>query len=84
MKYYGFLFLVLASLMASVFVEGRNLFGSTFFTVAYFSMSLVLIIGSKRRESGNVDITLGFLLIFSVGFLSTESLITILTGRGLR
>ena len=81
MKYYGFLFLVLASLIASVFVEGNNLFGSTFFTVAYAAMSLVLVIGSKYHESFKIDMLLGMLLIFSVGFLSTEVLTQMLTNR---
>lgn len=81
MRYYGFLLLVLASLIASVFVEGRNLFCSAFFTVAYATMGLVLVIGSKYHESLRIDVLLGLLLIFSVGFLSTEALVKILTNR---
>jgi hypothetical protein len=81
MRYYGLLFLVLASLITSVFVEGKNLFQSEFFSTAYAVMSLVLIIGSKYKESGNVDIVMGMLLIFSVAFLSTQALIEILTNR---
>jgi len=82
MRYYGFLFLVLASLMASVFVEGRNLFSSAFFTVGYASMSAVLLTGSKYHETGNIAILLGLSLIFSVGFLSTETLINIIANKG--
>ena len=81
MRYYGLLLLVLASLITSVFVEGRNLFRSEFFSTAYAVMSLVLIIGSKHRESGNVDVAMGMLLIFSVAFLSTQALVEILTNR---
>lgn len=81
MRYYGFLLLVLATLVASVFVQGKNLFGSSFFTVAYAVMSVVLIIGSKRAESSGTDFLLGSLLIFSIGFLSTETLIELVTNR---
>ncbi len=81
MRYYGFLLLVLATLVASVFVQGKNLFGSSFFTVAYAAMSVVLIIGSKRAESSGTDFLLGSLLIFSIGFLSTETLIELVTNR---
>ncbi|MBN2331422.1 MAG: hypothetical protein JXC85_06410 [Candidatus Aenigmarchaeota archaeon] len=81
MRYYGLLLLVLACLMASVFVEGQDLFRSEFFSISYAVMSLVLIIGSKRRESGNVDVAIGMLLLFSVAFLSTETLVGIMTDR---
>ena len=73
----------MASLIASVFVEGQNLFNSEFFTITYAAMSLVLILGSKYRESGNVDIMLGLLLIFSVGFLSTDILVKIFTNSAM-
>ncbi len=81
MRYYGLLLLVLASLITSVFVEGKNLFQSEFFSTAYAVMSLVLIIGSKYGESGNVDMVMGLLLIFSVAFLSTQALVEILANR---
>ena len=74
MRYYGYLALVLVTLIASVLVEGRNLFSSAFFTLAYTVMSLVLVIGSKNPESFRVDMLLGLLLIFSVAFMSTEVL----------
>lgn len=79
MRYYGFLLLVLSSLIASVFVEGKNLFSSDFFTVAYSAMSIVLIIGSKYKEKFKIDMLLGTLLIFSIGFLSTQTLIEMAT-----
>ena len=79
MRYYGFLFLVLACLIASVFVEGSNLFKSDFFLIAYAVMSLVLMIGSRHRETGSVDIVMGLLLLFSVGFLSTQVLVGMMT-----
>jgi len=81
MKYYGFLLLVLASLIASVFVQGENLFQSDFFSVAYVAMSLVLLLGSRYQESGSLDLLLGMLLIFAVAFLSTEALIRIITNN---
>ena len=81
MKYYGYLFLVLASLVASVIVQGKNLFSSEFFIVAYMAMAAVLVVGSKYQESYIIDVILGLLLIFSVGFLSTEFLIKMLAGR---
>jgi hypothetical protein len=81
MKYYGLLSLVLACLMASVFVEGKNLFGSSFFAVAYAVMAFVLAIGSKHPESLSTDIVLGMLLIFAVGFLSTQALIEMATNN---
>ncbi|MFH0956454.1 MAG: hypothetical protein V1813_01180 [Candidatus Aenigmatarchaeota archaeon] len=71
MKYYGLLLLVLSCLVASVFVEGERLFQSEFFFVAYAAMGLALIIGSKKEESLRVDVGLGLILIFAVGFLST-------------
>ena len=81
MRYYGFLLLVLASLIAAVFVEGSDLFGSAFFSVAYAGMSMVLVIGSKYRESFRVDMLLGLLLIFAVAFLSTEVLTQMMTNQ---
>jgi len=81
MKYYGFLSLVLACLMASVFVQGKGLFNSSFFLVAYLTMSAVLVVGSKYQECFVVDVLLGLLLTFAVGFLSTEVIVKILTGR---
>jgi hypothetical protein len=81
MKYYGHLMLVLACLVASVLVQGENMFSSEFFTVGYIAMALVLIIGSKNKESLQVDTSMGMLLIFSIGFMSTEVLIDMLTNK---
>jgi len=78
-KYYGLLLLVLSCLIASVFVEGKDLFSSDFYTTAYGAMALVLVIGSKNQESRRVDNALGLLLIFSVGFLSTRMLVQMMT-----
>ena len=80
MKYYGLLMLVLTCLAASVFVEGRTLFESEFFTVGYAAMALVLVIGSKKKESLRVDIAMGMLMMFSVAFLSTSLIVEMLTG----
>lgn len=80
MKYYGLLMLVLTCLVASVFVEGRTLFESEFFTVGYAAMALVLVIGSKKKESLRVDIAMGMLMMFSVAFLSTSLIVEMLTG----
>jgi hypothetical protein len=80
MKYYGLLLLVLSCLIASVFVEGQGLFNSEFFMVAYGSMALVLFIGSKKKESLEVDVGLGLLLIFSVAFLSTTIITQMMKG----
>lgn len=82
MQYLGYLALVLASLIASVFVEGSNLFSSAFFGIAYATMSVVLVVGAKRKESTAVDFFLGSCLIFAVAFLSTETLIKIIAGQG--
>jgi len=72
MKYYGYLCLILACLVSSAFVEGRDLFSSSFFLVAYPAMSIVLVIGTKNEESFLIDVILGMLLIFAVGFMSTD------------
>ena len=81
MKYYGFLALVLACLIASVLVQGQNLFRSAFFAVAYVVMSMVLVIGSRKEESWSTDLIIGALLIFCIAFLSTETLTGMLSGR---
>ena len=81
MKYHGYLLLVLTTLASSVLIENRNLFSSAFFTVAYITMSIVLVIGTKFRESQRIDILLGLLLMFSVAFLSTETIIYIIQSR---
>lgn len=81
MKYYGYLLLVFFTLVSSVLIENRNLFNSGFFTVAYISMSMVLLIGAKTRETAKIDTLLGMLLLFSVAFLSTETLLNIFLGN---
>ncbi|UCD03241.1 MAG: hypothetical protein JSV63_01220 [Candidatus Aenigmatarchaeota archaeon] len=81
MKYYGLLLLVLACLVASVLVQGNNLFASEFFTVGYVAMATVIVLGAKHEESMEVDAALGMILIFSIGFMSTEVLIDMLTNK---
>jgi hypothetical protein len=80
MKYYGLQILVLSCLIASVFVEGQRLFQSEFFLVAYGAMALVLFVGSKKKESLEVDLGLGLLLLFSVAFLSTTMIFQMMKG----
>lgn len=81
MKYYGLLMLVLVSLVAAVLVQGENLFESEFFTVGYVAMGVVIVLGAKHRESRSVDTALGMILLFSIGFMSTEILIDMLTNK---
>ncbi|UCD02743.1 MAG: hypothetical protein JSV63_03070 [Candidatus Aenigmatarchaeota archaeon] len=81
MRYRGYLVLVFITLIASVLIENRNLFSTTFFTIGYITMSVVLVIGSKYRENYKVDAVIGTLLIFSVGFLSTQTFIYMFTNK---
>jgi hypothetical protein len=80
MKYYGLLLLVLSCLIGSVVVEGQGLFKSEFFLVAYGTMAVVLFIGSKKKESLQVDVGLGLLLMCSVAFLSTTMIMQMARG----
>ena len=81
MRYYGLLLLVLVCLVASVLVQGENLFSSEFFTIGYIAMAVVIVLGAKYDESTHVDAALGMLLLFSIGFMSTEVLIDMLTNN---
>ncbi len=81
MKYYGLLSLVLVCMMASVFVEGEEMFQNSLFSVAYVTMGIVLVVGSKLDETMAVDFALGWLTIFSVGFISTQALIEMVTNN---
>jgi len=81
MKYYRLLILVLFCLITSVFVEGQNMFASSLFTTAYATMTFVLVTGSKYEESFRIDILIGMLLIFSIGFMSTQTLIEMFTNN---
>jgi len=81
MNYYGLLALVLACLVSSVIVKGQELFSSVFFMVAYAAMSFVLVIGSRNEETHRIDIFLGIILLLSVGFMSTEILIDMITNN---
>ncbi len=80
MKYYGNLMLVLSCLMASVFVEGNNLFKDDSYTIAYAMMGITLFMGSKHRESMETDFGLGILLMTAVGFMSTRLIFDMLRG----
>jgi hypothetical protein len=79
MGYYRMLAVIFAILMLSVVVQGRNLFSDAFFAIAYAVMSAALFIGTKFRASSTTAIAIGMLLIFSVGFLSTNALIEFFT-----
>lgn len=81
MRYYGLLLLVLVCLVVSVLVQGENLFASEFFTVAYIAMGVVIVLGAKHDESLEVDAGLGMILLFAIGFMSTEVLIDMLTNN---
>ncbi len=73
--YYRMLAVIFTVLILSVIVQGRNLFSDPFFAIAYAVMSLVLFIGTKWKESSRVAMAIGLLLIFSIGFLSTDVLV---------
>jgi hypothetical protein len=75
MGYYGMLGVVFAILILSVIVQGEALFSDAFFAIAYAVMAIVLVIGTKSRPGSKPAIAIGLLLIFSVGFLSTNVLI---------
>ncbi len=75
MGYYRMLAVVFVILILSVIVQGTELFSDAFFAIAYAVMSLVLFIGTKFKESPKVADAIGLILIFTVGFLSTLTLI---------
>ncbi|UCC91610.1 MAG: hypothetical protein JSV39_04880 [Candidatus Aenigmatarchaeota archaeon] len=79
MGYYKMLAVVFVILIISVIVQGRELFSDAFFAIAYAVMSLVLFIGTKFKQSPKVADAIGLILIFSVGFLSTMTLIDFTT-----
>ena len=66
-------------LILSVIVQGSYLFSDVFFSIAYAVMGLVLFIGTKFKRSSTSAMAIGFLLLFSVGFLSTLVLIELFT-----
>ena len=79
MGYYKMLSVIFVILIFSVIVQGRDLFSDAFFAIAYAVMSIALFIGTKFRAGSNAAIAIGMLLIFSVGFLSTNVLIEFFT-----
>jgi len=79
MGYYRMLAVIFVILIFSVIVQGRQLFSDAFFAVAYVVMGLALFIGTKWRSSSTTAIAIGLLLLFSVGFLSTNVLIEFFT-----
>ena len=81
MNCYALLMLVLVCLIASVIVQGENLLTNAFFLVSYGAMSVVLVIGSKKDETINIDYTLGVIMFFAVGFISTQTLIEMFTNK---
>jgi len=80
MGYYGMLGVVFAVLLLSVVVQGQELFADAFFAIAYAVMGVVLIIGTKFQRSWKTATAIGMLLLFSVGFLSTQTLIELFSG----
>jgi hypothetical protein len=79
MGYYGMLGVVFVIFMLSIIVQGEALFSDAFFAIAYAVMALVLVVGMKFRPSSKPAIAIGMLLLFSVGFLSTQSIIELFT-----
>lgn len=79
MAYYKMLAVVFAILILSVIVQGRELFSDAFFVVAYTIMGAVLFIGTKYKKNSTTALSMGFILILSVGFLSTFVLVEFFT-----
>ena len=79
MGYYGMLGVVFVILMLSIVVQGRALFSDAFFAIAYVVMAIVLVIGTKSKPGSKPAIAIGMLLLFSVGFLSTQAIIELLS-----
>ncbi len=75
MEYYKTLFVILLILILSLIVQDGHLFDDNFFVIAYIAMSVILVIGSKYKETYKVDVAIGLILIFSMAFLSTFLLI---------
>jgi hypothetical protein len=75
MGYYKMLAVIFVILVFSVAVQGQQLFADTFFALAYAVMAFALFIGTKWKSTSRTAIAIGLLLIFSVGFLSTNVLI---------
>lgn len=73
------LIVIFLILILSVIVQGSYLFSDVFFSIAYTIMGLVLVIGTKFKRSSKSAMAIGFLLLFSVGFLSTVVLIELFT-----
>lgn len=79
MSYYKMLLVIFVVLIASVVVQGENLFSDPFFSIAYAIMGFVLVIGTKGKKSSTTANAIGMILILSVGFLSTQALIEFFT-----
>jgi len=79
MSYYKTLGAVFVIMMASVLVQGSELFSDIFFVVAYAIMGLVLVMGMKFENNSRTALSIGFILILSVGFLSTVVLVDFFT-----
>jgi hypothetical protein len=82
MGYYKMLAVIFVILISSVIVQGRDLFSDAFFAIAYVVMSVALFIGTKFAPSSKTAMLIGLLLIFSVGFLSTNALIEMFAKPG--
>lgn len=79
MSYYKTLAAVFVIMIASVIVQGENLFSDPFFSVAYAVMGLVLVIGTKFENKSSTALSIGLILILTVGFLSTVALAELFT-----
>jgi hypothetical protein len=80
MGYYGMLAVVFCVLLLSIVVQGRDLFSDAFFAIAYAVMGVVMVIGTKFQRSWKTATAIGMLLLFSVGFLSTQTFIELFSG----
>jgi hypothetical protein len=79
MGYYGMLTVVFVVLIFSIVVQGSTLFSDTFFVIAYAIMAIVLVMGTKYKPSSKPTLAMGMILLLSVGFLSTQSVIELFT-----
>jgi hypothetical protein len=79
MSYYKTLLAVFVIMMASVIVQGSQLFTDIFFVITYAVTAFVLVIGTKFENKSATSLFLGLVLILSVGFLSTLVLMEFFT-----
>jgi hypothetical protein len=75
MAFYRVLLAVLVVMVASVFMQGKELFRDEFFLIAYAIMALALFAGTRYRKTRELVLGLGLLIFFSIGALSTWALL---------